>query len=193
ATYRDIFGPGNYFLELMDHGLEIERRVRDDLLRLGKQLGLPPVVTNDSHYVREDHATSHDALLCVQTGSELSNPNRFRFEGSGYYLKSAAEMYGLDGSDVWQQGCRNTLLIAEMVDPTDMFEYRNLMPVFSVPDGEAEDSRLRKEAERGLAAWFPEGPSERHVQQLDYELKMIAQMGFSSYFLVVAVFIGWAR
>src|SRR5690606_7518053 len=94
ATYRDIFGPGNYFLELMDHGLEIERRVRDDLLRLGKQLGLPPVVTNDSHYVREDHATSHDALLCVQTGSELSNPNRFRFEGSGYYLKSAAEMYG---------------------------------------------------------------------------------------------------
>ncbi|USH45889.1 DnaE-like DNA polymerase III alpha [Streptomyces phage VieEnRose] len=193
ATYRDILGPGNYFLELMDHGIEIERRVRDDLLRLGRELGLPPVVTNDSHYVREAESHAHDALLCVQTGSELANPNRFRFEGSGYYLKTAAEMYGIDQSDAWQQGCRNTLLVAEMVDPSGMFEAHDLMPVFPAPEGHTVESWFRAEVLRGMDGRFPGGYDDKHRVQVEYEIDMILKMGFPSYFLVVADFIGWAK
>ena len=93
AEYQEIFGKENYFLELMDHGLDIERRVRDGLVEIGKKLGIPPVVTNDSHYTREQDATSHDMLLCIQTGKTLADADRFRFDGSGYYIKSADEMY----------------------------------------------------------------------------------------------------
>ena len=92
AKWREIFGADNYFLELMDHGLDIEQRVRDGLLEIGCKLGIPPLATNDCHYVTRDAAHNHEALLCVQTGKTLSDPNRFKFDGDGYYLKSAAEM-----------------------------------------------------------------------------------------------------
>jgi DNA polymerase III, alpha subunit len=91
ADWRDIFGKENYFLELMEHDLDIERRVRDGLLEVGRKLGIPPVVTNDSHYTRESDAESHDLLLCIQTGKTLADTDRFRLEGGGYYIKSAAE------------------------------------------------------------------------------------------------------
>lgn len=87
----------------MDHGIEIERRVRDGLLEIGKKLGIPPLVTNDSHYTYSHEATAHDALLCIQTGKNLSDPDRFRFDGTGYYLKSTDEMYAIDSSDAWQE------------------------------------------------------------------------------------------
>ncbi|MFI5487121.1 DNA polymerase III subunit alpha [Micromonospora echinaurantiaca] len=193
ARYQEIFGRENYFLELMDHGLDIEKRVRDGLLEIGRKLGIPPVVTNDSHYTHEAQAESHDVLLCVQTGSNIADPNRFKFGGSGYYIKSADEMRGVDGSDVWLEGCRNTLLVAEKVDPTGMFEFRNLMPRFPVPDGETEESWFRKETFAGLARRFPDGVPETHVKQAEYELGVIIQMGFPSYFLVVADFIQWAK
>jgi DNA polymerase-3 subunit alpha len=102
----------------MDHGIEIEHRVRDGLLEIGKKLGIPPLVTNDSHYTYAHEASAHDALLCIQTGKNLSDPDRFRFDGTGYYLKSTDEMYAIDSSDAWQEGCANTRLIAEMVDTT---------------------------------------------------------------------------
>ena len=92
AKWREIFGPDNFFLEVMDHGLSIERRVRDGLLEIGRTLGIPPLATNDCHYVTREAAHNHEALLCVQTGKTLSDPNRFKFDGDGYYLKSAAEM-----------------------------------------------------------------------------------------------------
>ena len=92
AKWREIFGADNYFLELMDHGLDIERRVREGLLEIGRKLDIPPLATNDCHYVTRDAAHNHEALLCVQTGKTLSDPNRFKFDGDGYYLKSAAEM-----------------------------------------------------------------------------------------------------
>ena len=88
----------------MEHGLDIERRVRDGLLEIGRKLGIPPVVTNDSHYTREQDAQSHDLLLCIQTGKTLADTDRFRLEGGGYYIKSAAEMYRLDGSDMLAGG-----------------------------------------------------------------------------------------
>ncbi|GIJ42141.1 DNA polymerase III subunit alpha [Micromonospora andamanensis] len=193
AKYQDIFGKENYFLELMDHGLDIEKKVRDGLVEIGRKLGIPPVVTNDSHYTHEAQSEAHDVLLCVQTGSNVADPNRFKFGGSGYYIKSADEMRGVDGSDVWLEGCRNTLLVAERVDPTGMFEFHNLMPRFPVPEGETEESWFRKETFAGLARRYPGGIPEGHVVQAEYELGVIIQMGFPSYFLVVADFIQWAK
>ncbi|MFE0531673.1 DNA polymerase III subunit alpha [Micromonospora parva] len=193
AKYQEIFGKENYFLEIMDHGLDIEKRVRDGLLEIGRKLDIPPVVTNDSHYTHEVQSEAHDVLLCVQTGSNVADPNRFKFGGSGYYIKSADEMRAVDSSDVWLEGCRNTLLVAEKVDPKGMFEFHNLMPRFPVPEGETEESWFRKETFAGLGRRYPNGIPEGHVVQAEYELGVINQMGFPSYFLVVADFIQWAK
>ncbi|BCJ64974.1 DNA polymerase III subunit alpha [Polymorphospora rubra] len=193
AKYQDIFGKENFFLELMDHGLEIEKRVRDGLLEIGRRLGIPPVVTNDSHYTFASQVEAHDALLCVQTGSNLSDPNRFRFDGGGYYIKSAEEMYGHDLSDAWQEGCRNTLLIASRVETEGMFKFRNLMPKFPVPEGETESTWFRKEVWAGMDRRWPDGYDETRRKQAEYELDVICEMGFPAYFLVVSDFIMWAK
>ncbi|HEY9524726.1 MAG TPA: DNA polymerase III subunit alpha [Thermopolyspora sp.] len=193
AKYQDIFGKDNYYLEVMDHGLDIERRVRDGLTSISKELSIPPLVTNDSHYTYESDASSHDALLCIQTGKQLADPDRFRFDGSGYYIKSADEMRAVDSSELWAEGCRNTLLVAEKVDPSGMFGFKNLMPVFDIPEGETEEGWFRKEVWRGMERRWPEGFSEEHRKQAEYEMGVILQMGFPSYFLVVADFIMWAK
>ncbi|MEU8144090.1 DNA polymerase III subunit alpha [Nonomuraea sp. NPDC048901] len=193
AKYQEIFGRDNFFLEIMDHGLDIERRVRDGLSAIGRDLGLPPLVTNDSHYTYASDAASHDALLCVQTGRQLSDPDRLRFDGSGYYLKSAAEMRAVDSSDLWAEGCRNTLLVAERVDPTGFFAFKNLMPVYPVPEGMTEREFFRKTVWEGMDRRWPEGFDDEHRRRAAYEMGVIEQMGFPSYFLVVADFIMWAK
>ncbi|WP_433392677.1 DNA polymerase III subunit alpha [Micromonospora sp. KLBMP9576] len=193
ARYQEIFGKENYFLEIMDHGISIESRVRQELHDISRKLDIPPVVTNDSHYTHEAQAEAHDVLLCVQTAANVADPNRFRFDGSGYYIKSADEMRAIDNSDLWLEGCRNTLLVAEKVDPAGMFEFHNLMPRFPVPDGETEGSWFRKETFAGLDRRYPGGIPDTHVRQAEYELGVITQMGFPSYFLVVADFIQWAK
>ncbi|SFP05712.1 DNA polymerase III, alpha subunit [Actinomadura madurae] len=186
ARYRDIFGKDDYFLELMDHGLAIERRVRDDLLRLGRYLDLPPLATNDSHYVTEDQAAAHDALLCIGTGKQLADQNRFRFSGSGYFVKSADEMRALWDREV-PGACDTTLMIAERVgDYGEVFAPRDLMPKFPVPDGESESSWLRKEALAGARRRYDGDPPRDVLDRIDYELSVIDGMGFPGYFLVVA-------
>ncbi|WP_432588708.1 DNA polymerase III subunit alpha [Streptomyces sp. HD1123-B1] len=193
AEYQDIFGKDRYFLELMDHGIEIERRVRDGLLEVGKKLGIPPLVTNDSHYTYSRESVAHDALLCVQTGKNLSDPDRFRFDGTGYYLKSTDEMYAIDSSDAWQEGCRNTLLVAEQIDNTGWFDKRDLMPRFDVPEGFTEVTWFQEEVRKGMARRFPGGIPEDRQKLVEYEMDVIIQMGFPGYFLVVADFIMWAK
>lgn len=193
SEYQDIFGKDRYFLELMDHGIEIERRVRDGLLEVGKKLGIPPLVTNDSHYTYARESEAHDALLCVQTGKNLSDPDRFRFDGTGYYLKSTDEMYAIDSSDAWQEGCRNTLLVAEQIDNTGWFEKRDLMPRFDVPEGYTEVTWFQEEVKKGMARRFPGGIPEDRQKLAEYEMDVIIQMGFPGYFLVVADFIMWAK
>ncbi|MFI1000924.1 DNA polymerase III subunit alpha [Streptomyces galbus] len=193
AEYQDIFGKDKYFLELMDHGIEIERRVRDGLLEIGRKLGIPPLVTNDSHYTYAHEATAHDALLCIQTGKNLSDPDRFKFDGTGYYLKSTDEMYAIDSSDAWQEGCANTLLVAEMVDTTGMFEKRDLMPKFDIPEGYTEVTWFKEEVRRGMERRYPGGIPEDRQKQAEYEMDTIISMGFPGYFLVVADFIMWAK
>ncbi|RKN06089.1 DNA polymerase III subunit alpha [Streptomyces radicis] len=193
ADYQDIFGKGRYFLELMDHGLEIETRVRDGLLEIGRKLGIPPLVTNDSHYTHAHEAGAHDALLCVQTGKNLSDPDRFRFDGTGYYLKSPEEMYAIDSSDAWQEGCANTRLVAEQVEIGGWFEPRDLMPRFDVPEGYTEVTWFQEEVRRGMERRYPGGVPEDRARQAEYEMGVIIQMGFPGYFLVVADFIMWAK
>ncbi|MFE9610492.1 DNA polymerase III subunit alpha [Streptomyces sp. NPDC006012] len=193
ADYQDIFGKDRFFLELMEHDLDLEHRVRDDLLEVGRKLGIPPLVTNDSHYTYAHEATAHDALLCIQTGKNLSDPNRFKLDGGGYYLKSTEEMYGLVSSDIWRQGCDNTRLVAEMVDTTGMFEKRDLMPKFDIPDGYSEVTWFKEEVRRGMHRRFPGGIPDDRQKQADYEMDVIISMGFPGYFLVVADFIMWAK
>ncbi|MGV9769556.1 DNA polymerase III subunit alpha [Microbacterium sp. NPDC003461] len=190
AEFQDIFGKENYFAEIMDHGLDIERRVMTDLLRLAKDLGIPLVATNDSHYTHQHEADAHAALLCVQSGSTLDDPNRFKFDGDGYYVKTAAEMRQLFRDH--PEACDNTLLIAERCD-VEFDTSANYMPKFPVPDGETEESWLIKEVEKGLHYRYPNGVPDRVRQQADYETGIILQMGFPGYFLVVADFINWAK
>ncbi|MFX4293874.1 DNA polymerase III subunit alpha [Streptomyces bohaiensis] len=194
GEYQDIFGRENFFVELMDHNIDIDRRARAGLEEIARKIGAPFVVTNDSHYTYEHESAAHDTLLCIQTGSNLSDPNRFSFDGSGYYLKSAAEMYAIDNSDAWQEGCRNShLLIAERVDTEGMFKPRNLMPRFDVPEGYDEVSWFQEEVKRGMERRFPNGVPEDRQRLAAYEMGVIIEMGFPGYFLVVADFIMWAK
>ena len=196
SEFRDIFGAENYFCELMDHGLDIERRVTGDLLRLAKELKLPLVATNDLHYTHEHDAKAHEALLAIQSGSTLLEPtydnggSRFAFSGSGYYLKSPQEMRELfrDHPDA----CDNTLLIAERCE-VSFNTGANYMPRFPCPPGEDETSWLVKEVATGLDYRYPGGVPDAVRAQADYELGVITSMGFPGYFLVVADFINWAK
>ncbi|WP_030547309.1 DNA polymerase III subunit alpha [Streptomyces exfoliatus] len=138
-------------------------------------------------------STAHDALLCIQTGKNLSDPDRFRFDGTGYYLKSTDEMYAIDSSDAWQEGCRNTLLVAEQVSTEGMFVEKNLMPKFDIPEGYTEVSWFREETMRGMHRRFPGGIPDDRMKQVEYEMDTIISMGFPGYFLVVADFIMWAK
>lgn len=193
AEFQDIFGKENFFLELMDHGLPIENGIRKDLLKLGDRLGLRPIATNDLHYTYPADADAHEVLLCVQSGSTLADPKRFKFDARDFYLKSPEEMRRLWDSEI-PDACDNTLLIAERIeDYKDVFASRNLMPSFPVPDGYTEETWLREEVHRGLRERFPSGVPEDRLNQADYELDVICKMGFPGYFLVVADLCAYAR
>ena len=193
AKWREIFGPDNFFLELMDHGLSIERRVRDGLLEIGRKLDIRPLATNDCHYVTKDAARNHEALLCIQTGKTLSDPNRFKFDGDGYYLKSAAEMRQIWDSEV-PEACDSTLLIAERVTPYDeVWAPVDRMPIFPVPEGHDQGSWLRHEVHTGLRRRFPAGVAQEYTDRAEFEIDVICGKGFPSYFLIVADLINYAR
>jgi DNA polymerase-3 subunit alpha len=189
SDFQDIFGKENFFAEVMDHGIDIERRTMQDLLRLAKELDLPLVASNDLHYTHAHDATAHAALLCVQSASTLDDPNRFKFDSNEFYLKSAAEMRHLFRDH--PEACDNTLLIAERCEVG--FEGRDLMPRFPVPEGETEATWFEKEVNAGMLRRFNNAPSEAHLAQAQYEVDVIKQMGFPGYFLVVADFIAWAK
>ncbi|MCZ2837379.1 DNA polymerase III subunit alpha [Modestobacter sp. VKM Ac-2985] len=190
ADFQDIFGRENFYAEIMDHGLSIEKKTKPALLEIAKELGIPLLGTNDLHYTHREDAQAHDALLCIQTGSRLNEPNRFKFNGDGYYLKSAAEMRALFREH--PEACDNTLLIAEQCE-VQFTEGADLMPRFPLPEGEDETSWFIKEVEVGLHKRYPAGIPDHVRKQADYEVGIITQMGFPGYFLVVADFINWAK
>ena len=190
SDYRDIFGAENFYLEIMDHGIDIESRVKADLLKLGKELGLPLLATNDLHYTFNEDARSHEALLCVQSGSTLADPKRFKFDNDEFYLKTPAQMRELFKEI--PESCDNTLLIAERCNVT-LREGENLLPRFEVPAGETEDSWLIKESERGLQQRMGARVTDEHRARLTYELDVMIKMGFPGYFLVVADLVTHAK
>ncbi len=190
ADFQDIFGRENFYAEVMDHGLSIEKQTKPALLEIAKELGIPLLATNDLHYTHREDAEAHDALLCIQTGARLNETNRFKFNGDGYYLKSAAEMRALFTE--MPEACDNTLLVAEQCE-VGFTEGADLMPRFPLPEGEDETSWFIKEVERGLHKRWPGGIPDHVRKQADYEVGIITQMGFPGYFLVVADFINWAK
>ena len=190
GEFREIFGKENFFAEIMDHGIAIERRTQRELIELAKKLDIPLVATNDLHYTHSHDAKAHEALLCVQSGSTLYDPDRFKFEGEEFYLKSPAQMRELFKDN--PEACDNTLLIAERCEVAFPEEER-LMPQFPVPEGETEDSWFEKEVAAGMRRRFPGGVPQRQAEQAEYEVGVIKNMGFPGYFLVVADFIAWAR
>jgi DNA polymerase-3 subunit alpha len=175
----------------VDHGIEIEARVRDDLHRLKKQLDLPGLATNDLHYTYAEDAKPHEVLLCVQTGKTLADPNRFTFDAQDFYLKSPAEMRAQSDGE-FPEACDNTLLVAARVN-VEFTEGQDLMPRAPVPDGETEESWLVKEVERGMHTRFPAGITDQYRKQVDYEVGVIIQMGFPGYFLVTADLVQHAK
>jgi len=192
---QDIFGRDSVFLELMDHDIAIEKRVRDDLLRLGRELGIPPLATNDSHYNNPEDAAAHDALICVASGKRLSDTNRLKFDGGGYYIKSAAEM-----RELWadrhgmREACDNTLAIAERCDVEFVESTGGYMARADIPAGETEESWFRKEVWRGIEARYPEDRLTQEVRdRVEMELAVISQKGYCGYYLVVADFIQWSK
>ena len=192
AMYADIFGKDNYFVELMDHGLSIENDVRADLLRLAKDLGLRLVATNDSHYVTADQADAHDNLLCIGVGRNKDDEKRFRFNGSGYYLRSSDEMRDLFYE--LPEACDSTLAIAEMVeDYSEVFTHIDRMPQFKVPEGETQESWLRKKLDDGLKLRYGDSVPQEVRDRVDTELAVIEPLGFSAYFLVVSDICRFAR
>ena len=183
SDLRDIFGVENFFLEIMDHGIEVERRVKKDLLKLGEELGLPLLATNDLHYTHNKDSVAHEALLCVQSGSTIADPKRFKFDNDQFYLKTAAQM-----REIFQdhpESCDNTLLIAERCNVT-LREGENLLPRFEVPIGQTEDSWLTRLANEGLAERMNGLIPTNYQERLDYELNVMIKMEFPGYFLVVA-------
>ncbi|MEJ4099420.1 DNA polymerase III subunit alpha [Corynebacterium mastitidis] len=196
AMWQDIYGKDNYFLELMDHGLDIETRVRSELLEIGRKLGLPPLVTNDCHYVLQSQSQPHEAMLCVQTGKTLHDPDRFKFGGDGYYIKSAAQMREL-WDEMVPDGCDNTLWIAERVgDYGELWEDHphDRMPIADVPEGETPTSWLTHEVMEGLKERFSGGEvPQEYIDRAKYEISVIDMKGYPSYFLIVAELIKHAR
>ena len=189
---QDIFGRDNFYIEFMDHGLNIERQVTDGLLDIAKKLNAPLLATNDSHYVRAEDAGAQDAMLCINSGSTLDEPGRFKFDGTGYYLKSAEEMRELF-KDL-PEACDNTLEIAERCNVMfDDHEDGAFMPQFDCPEGWDETSLFLKKVEEGLEKRYDGNPPIEVLKQADYECGVICQMQFCGYFLVVADYINWAK
>jgi len=190
SELQDIFGKENYFLEIMDHNIDIEKRTFADLIKLGKELNMPLLATNDLHYTHHDDSSAHEVLLCIQSGSTLADPKRFKFENSEFYLKSAKQMRELFKE--FPESCDNTLLIAGRCNTT-MREGENLLPQFPVPNNESEDSWLIKQANLGLAKKLDGKIPANYQERLDFELDVMIKMGFPGYFLVVADLCNHAR
>ena len=191
ARLQDIFGRDNFFVEIQDHGIPEQKTTNPQLLEIARAIKAPLVATNDSHYVHQHDAVSHDALLCVQTGSLMSDPDRFKFHGDQHYLKTAAEMRWL--FDEVPEACDNTLWIAERCNVEIEFGNPQL-PNFPLPEGFENDAEyLRHLTFEGAKERWGQQLPDHIVERLVYELQVIADMGFSSYFLIVWDLIKHAR
>ncbi|MBQ9487788.1 MAG: DNA polymerase III subunit alpha [Selenomonadaceae bacterium] len=188
--YVEIFGRDNFYFEIQNHGLDDEKKVRDALIKMSRELDIPLVATNDLHYVNQSDSTAHEVLLCLQTNTTFNDEKRFKFPSDDYYLKDAAQMYELF-SDI-PEACENTLKIAERCNVT--FNFGELhMPTFEIPEGYASDSDyLRYLCGRKIFERY-DNPDEKIFARMNYELDVIKNMGYDGYFLIVQDFINFAK
>src|SRR5947199_4160017 len=201
ATYRHIFGKENFFLEIQDQGLELEHRIHPNLFKLEKDMGVPLVATNDSHYLCEDDAHAQDVMVCIQTEKSIQDPNRMKFQGSDFYVKSHDEMYQVFKSA--PNVLSRTLEIAERCN-AKLTKVSNPFPHFDVPEGYTLDSYFEHVSREGFskrlesirtlsaAGKLKHGIAE-YEQRLAREIGIIQQMRFSGYFLIVWDFVRYAR
>lgn len=188
--YDALFGRGNYYLELQDHGIPEQQKVNQALIRLHEETGIPLVCTNDCHYLRREDAEMHDVLLCIQTGKTLDDENRMRFQGTEFYVKSGDEMAALFPQV--PEALENTCRIAEMCQLDFVFGKYHL-PAFQLPEGETDARQyMERLCWEGFARRYPNGSGE-YRERLRYELEMIARMGFVEYFLIVGDFVNYAK
>lgn len=210
GRYQEVFGKGNYYLELMDHtppggarpeGVrlsELEGRIREGVIEVSRKTGIPLVGTNDSHYASPEDADAHDLRLCISVNRPVRDPGRLKFDSDQFFFKTSAQMEQVFAG--CPEAYRNTLEIAEQVDDFDLVEERNLLPHFEVPEGKTLDGYLEESARRGLS-WRLESP-EVHGQRpprsdyddrLAMELDVIRRTGYSAYFLIVEDFVQFSR
>lgn len=198
SDYRDIFGAGNFYAELMDHDLAMQHKANAGLLEIARTLDLPLIATNDSHYTCKEDAHNHDALLCVQTGATIDEGGRFKFDyddesgrlNDNFYIKSAAEMRRLFSE--LEEACDNTLAVAERCNVD--IEFGNpVLPYFPVPDGHDEASYLKEITFEGARERWGRDLAPDAVERLEYELRVINEMGFPGYFLVVWDLVNYAK
>lgn len=186
----EIFGEGNFFLEIQDQGLEEEAAIKPDMIKLSKELNVPLVATNDVHYVRKEDAEAHDVLLAIQTATSINDENRMRFPNDEFYLKSEREMR-LIFADI-PEAIDNTQLVADACNVEFQFGQYHL-PEFVAPDGKDNKTYLRELCQRGLVDRYGENPDKELQERLDYELGTIESMGYVEYFLIVWDFINYAK
>ncbi len=187
--YLDIFGEGNFFLELQDHGIAEQKRVNEALIRMSRETGIPLIATNDSHYIYREDAVPHDILLCIQTGKTVQDADRMRYEGGQFYVKSPEEMYALFPEV--PEALENTVKIANRCQVEIVFHDLKL-PRFDVPDGKTATQYLREICYQGFAEKYP-NPTKEWKERLEYELRTIETMGYVDYFLIVWDFIKYAK
>lgn len=188
-NYQDIFGKGNFFLELQDHGILAQKKVNQLLRKLSIETGIELIASNDAHYLKQEDASAHDVLLCVQTGTVINAEKRMKFETEEFYLKSYEEMAQIFPNDL--QALENTVKIADRCNVE--IEFHNLhLPHFEVPEGYDNVSYLRKLAEDGLKARYRD-VTDDIKKRFEYEFNTIITMGYTDYFLIVWDFIRYAK
>lgn len=187
--YQDIFGKGNFFLELQNHGIREQQTVNQQLIRMHEETGIPLICSNDSHYIYKEDSTPHDILLCIQTGKTVEEEDRMRYEGSEFYLKSPEEMKDLFGDA--EDALENTAKIAERCN-VDFTFHELKLPQFDVPEGKTAKDYLRELCYEGFEKKYPKA-SQELKERLNYELNTIETMGYVDYFLIVWDFIKFAK
>ena len=192
GEYQDIFGRENFFIEIMDHGLPQQRQLLPELVKVAKRVGAPLLATNDSHYIRPDDSENHDVLLCINTGSNVSDADRLRFDSQQFYIKSASGMRRLFPADRYPGACDNTLLVAERVD-VRMEMGKTLLPDFPTPTGHTHGSYLEELVWEGARRRYGGQISGEVSNRIRYELGVIGDMGFQTYFLIIWDLIREAR
>ena len=185
----DIFGEGNFFLEMQDHGIPEQRPVNQGIMRLARETGLPLVVTNDAHYLRKEDAKMQDVLLCIQTGKTVDEPNRMKFQTEEFYLKSEQEMRELFPN--CEEAFENTQKIADRCNLEFVFNQYHL-PSFPVPEGHTNERYFRKLCYEGFEERY-QNPPQEYLDRLEYEIDVISRMGYVNYYLIVWDFIRYAK